>query len=265
MSNLNDISFQLLDGKVETRVWSAGTGSPVIYLHGANGFSWDPFLEELSQHHRIFAPEHPGSTNPDALKHFDDLWDLVLYYDELLDILAISSPVIMGHSFGAMVAAEIAATFPRRVGKLVLIAPTGLWLDDYPQPDFTLTAQDRLFSLTFADPNGPVASEMLAQMMPQSPEELGQVMLKMNMALASACHFLWPIPDKGLKKRLRRINCPSLLLWGAKDGLVPPAYGQAFKKAMRMAKLEVIEGAGHLPQLEQRARVVDMVRAFIAS
>jgi pimeloyl-ACP methyl ester carboxylesterase len=68
----------------------------------------------------VYAPEHPGTTvgDPDSVQHLDNLWDLVLYYYEILDQLGLQSVPIIGHSFGGMVAAELAANNPERVSKL---------------------------------------------------------------------------------------------------------------------------------------------------
>jgi pimeloyl-ACP methyl ester carboxylesterase len=77
---------------------------------------WDAFLDELACHHSVYAPEHPGTSpgDPDAVRAIDCLWDLVLYYYELLDGLGLESPGVVGYSFGGMVAAELAADEPRR-------------------------------------------------------------------------------------------------------------------------------------------------------
>ena len=120
--------------QINPKVQVAGSGPPVVFLHGAYGLTWDPFLDALAEKHTVYAPEHPGTTlgDPDGIKPLDNLWDLVLYYDELFDQLGLQNPTVIGHSFGGMVAAEIAANYPHRVGKLVLVSPIGLWRDDSP-------------------------------------------------------------------------------------------------------------------------------------
>ena len=125
---------ELRDGRFKIRTLQAGSGEPLLYVHGAGGLFWDPLLEALSATHRVIAPEHPGAGDSQGLEHVEDLWDLVLYYNELLDHLGVERATVVGHSFGGMVAAEIAATSPHRVDKLVLIAPIGLWRDDHPVP-----------------------------------------------------------------------------------------------------------------------------------
>lgn len=250
---------ELLDGKFKTRVLSAGDGEPLLFLHGAGGLVWDPFLDALAQRYRVLAPEHPGAGESQGVEHVHDLWDLVLYYGELLDALGIDATRVVGHSFGAMVAAELAATSPERVSKLILIAPIGLWRDDHPVPDISGMPPEELPALIFADPAGPVARAMPA-LDPTDPEAL----FRAAMTLASILQFIWPLPDKGLSKRLYRVKAPTLLVWGADDRLVHPTYGDDFAKAIAGARLEVVQGAGHLPQLEQFERVLPLVTDFLA-
>src|SRR5262245_44245756 len=109
-------------GRVPLRVHVAGDGPPVVFFHGPWGLTWGPFLDALARTATVYAPEHPGTTlgSPDAIHAVDTLWDLVLCYDELLDQLGVSEAVLAGHSFGAMVACEVAAQRPSRVRPLVL-------------------------------------------------------------------------------------------------------------------------------------------------
>jgi pimeloyl-ACP methyl ester carboxylesterase len=251
---------ELRDGRFKIRVLTAGGGNPVVFLHGAGGLFWDPLLDAVAAGHRVIAPEHPGAGDSQGLEHVEDLWDLVLYYNELLDTLDLPRVSLLGHSFGGMVAAEIAATNPERVDKLVLIAPIGLWLDDYPVPDISGMPRDRIPELVLADPQGPLAA-LLPAPDPSDPESL----FKAAMTMTSILQFIWPLPDKGLHKRLYRVKAPTLLLWGAQDRLVDPAYGDEFVNAIADARLEVIDGAGHLPQLEQAERTAASVTGFLGS
>jgi len=68
--------------------------------------------------------------------------------------------------------------------------------------------------------------------------------------LGSATKFLWPIPDRGLTRRLPYIEAPTLVLHGAQDGLIPPAYGQRLASLIPNAAFQVIEGAAHMPMIE---------------
>jgi pimeloyl-ACP methyl ester carboxylesterase len=252
------------DDRITTRVHRAGQGEPVVFLHGAAGLRWDPFLDGLAERFSVYAPEHPGTTlgDPDGIRALDDLWDLVLYYDELFDALGLEAPAVVGHSFGGMVAAEIAATLRGRVSKLVLISALGLWRDDEPIANFIVMTPEELVPYVVADPNGPVAATLLAA--PDLESEAGQTaVIQSTWSLACTGKFIWPIPDRGLRKRLHRITAPTLILWGHQDRLVKTVYADEFAGAIKGSRVEVLEGAGHLPQLEQPGRTLAAVTEFL--
>jgi len=251
---------ELRDGRFKIRVLTAGTGAPLLYLHGAGGLFWDPLMDALAGSFRVVAPEHPGSGESQGLEHLEDLWDLVLYYNELLDVLGIERATVLGHSFGGMVAAELAATSPHRVERLVLLAPLGLWRDDHPVPDLSGVPPSTLPELLLADPTGPVAA-MLPAPDPTDPEQL----LRASLTMASILHFTWPLPDKGLRKRLYRLRAPTLLVWGTEDRTVHPDYADDFAAEIADARVELIPGAGHLPQFEQFEATRAAVEAFLSS
>jgi pimeloyl-ACP methyl ester carboxylesterase len=249
---------ELQGGKWKTRVLSAGEGDPVVFLHGDSGLSWDPFLDGIAEGHRVIAPEHLGSGTSQGVEHLHDVLDLVLYYCELFDVLGVPTASLIGHSFGGMVAAEIAAINPERVRKLVLIAPLGLWRDDHPIPDISTITPKRLPRMLFADPNGPAASA-LAIPDASDPEALFQA----AMGMASVLQFIWPLPDKGLSRRLYRVKAETLVVWGRQDQLVDPIYGEEFASAVGNARLELVDDSGHVPQLEQFGQVLSLLTDFL--
>ncbi|HKA03137.1 MAG TPA: alpha/beta hydrolase [Acidimicrobiales bacterium] len=250
--------LELQDGKVVIRVLVAGDGPPVLFLHGAGGLMWDGLLEALAQHFTVYAPEHPGSGQSTGLDELHDLWDLVLHYNDVLDALDVRDAAVVGHAFGGMVAAELAANNPDRVSRLVLIAPFGLWRDDAPIPDMAAIPPARLPEVILADPNSPLAAFLTPRF--DDPDALFQAAMRM----ASILHFIWPIPDKGLSRRIHRVRAPTLLVWGTKDGLVPPVYAEEFTSRLRTAEVVMIDDAGHIPQLEQPDAVQARVLAFLS-
>ena len=263
MATIQDRTLSVWRDQVQCRVHIAGQGPPLVFLHGATGLRWDEFLDNLSQTHTVFAPEHPGTTpgDPDAIKPLDDLWDLVLYYYELFDQLELESPALVGHSFGGMVAAELAATDPKRVSKLVLISSIGLWRDDAPVKNWMSMPADDLNRELFYEPEGTVAKGILAQA--EDPEERLTNTIQSTWNLGCTGKFTWPIPDKGLKKRMHRIQAPTLVIWGQQDGIVPAIYAQEFTDRIANAKSEIVDRAAHVPQLEQLATVSQLVQDFL--
>src|SRR3989441_2473550 len=117
---IREETHSVWQGRVRIRVLSKARGPALVFFHGPWGLTWDPFLEELAQSFSVVAPEHPGTTPaaPDDIYHLDGLWDLVLCYDELLEALGLENAAFVGHSFGAMVACEVAAAYPRRARSL---------------------------------------------------------------------------------------------------------------------------------------------------
>jgi pimeloyl-ACP methyl ester carboxylesterase len=90
-----------------------------------------------------------------------------------------------------------------------------------------------------------------------------EALLERTQNLSAAGKFLWPIPDKGLKKRIHRISAPTLLVWGASDRLVPPVYGEAFLKRIARARLVVFNGASHMLPFENVDEVAKVVTDFL--
>ena len=247
--------------RVHLRVLSKGSGPALIYFHGPWGLTWDPFLDVLAQPFTVYAPEHPGTTPgaPDEIYQLDNLWDLVLCYDEMLEALGISSAVFVGHSFGGMMACEMAAAAPRRASELVLIDPIGFWRESDPVVNWMALDAPELRQRIFRDPNGEAARRLLGE----GDEAAARV--RLAWAMGATGKFIWPIPDKGLKKRIHRVKAPTLLLWGKEDRLVPPVYADEFSRRLPGARVQMVDQAGHAPHLEQPETVARMVREFVKS
>jgi pimeloyl-ACP methyl ester carboxylesterase len=247
--------------QVRMRVRSKGSGPALVFLHGPWGLSWDPFLDELARHFTVHAPEHPGTTPdaPDDVYRLDGLWDLVLCYDELLNALSLDSAAVIGHSFGGMMACELAAANPRRVHRLAMIDPLGFWRDKDPVVNWMMLNPGDLPAHVFHRPDGDAAKRMFGAVGEQDPA----TRLRMTWAMGTTGKFIWPLPDKGLKKRIHRVTAPSLLIWGANDRLVPPVYAEEFMKRLPDARLEVVAHAGHAPHLEHPQTVATLVTDFL--
>ncbi len=245
-----------------TRIIRKGSGKPLLFLHGLYGQEWSGFLDDLAASHDVIAPETPGTGNPDDLAAYDNIWDLLLFYDDLMRGLSIEHYDVVGHSFGGMVAAELAAAFPERVGHLVLIDALGLWRDDEPVGDWVATEPSKLTAMLYADPNSQAVTEHN-----KPPADLVEKMmagLRKGQATASASHFIWPIPDRGLSRRLYRLTMPTLIVWGKEDRFAPPVYASIFAEGISNARIVIIDGAGHSPHIEAREKTASAVNAFLA-
>ena len=251
-----------LDSGVPADVLRAGSGPALVYFHGRLGRIWNDYLDGLSEYFQVHAPLHPGVNDEDDLAAFDSVHDLALYYDDLLNALDIGEVVIVGHGFGGMVAAEYAAHFPGRVTRLVLIGSLGLWDDDEPVADIDAMDPDDHAACFFHDPESEVVQAYL-QPDASGPEARTQATLQRLALIAATNHFIWPIPDRNLSRRLHRIVSPTLLLWGAEDRYVPPRYGERFAKLIADSDVVRVARAGNHPHVEQPAEALRSTLRFL--
>jgi len=249
-------------GFVPNPVLSRGEGKPVVFLHGLFGQEWNGFLDDLAAARTVYAPAHAGSVDLGDLETLDGLWDLLIYYDDLFASLGLDRFDLVGHSFGGMMAAEFAAMFPDRIGKLVLIDALGLWNDSHPVADHLLSTPPVQTAMRFHDLGNAAVAEQIK--VPTEPGEVQAALVARFLALSSTSQFIHPIPDRGLRKRLRRIKAETLIVWGAEDRLTPRPYADEFAAGIKGSRTEIIANAGHTPHVEQRALVTDRVRAFLA-
>ncbi len=257
--------LRLWQGRIETEVEVTGSGPPLVYLHGPWGLGPDrAFVARLAGGNTVYAPKHPGTSrgDPESVHALEGWLDLMLYHGELLDQLKLSAPAVVGHSFGALVAAEFAAAAPKSVGRLVLIDPVGLWRDDLPVKNWMILNDKARRPSLFADPEGEAARRFFD--VPSDPAERVDTLAQSIWAQACSGKFVWPIADRGFKNRAHRVAAPTLIVWGKADRIIAPAYAQEFAGRIAGARIELIDQAGHLPHLEQSEAVAKAVRGFLA-
>ena len=249
-------------GTFEVDVWTAGEGPPLVFLHGVAGLpSWPDWLDGFAADYRVVAPVLPGFGESTGLDDLTDFLDLTLYHLDLFDTLGIERPTIVGHSLGGAIAAEIAAIANTSVSKLALVDPFGLWDDENPAADIFATTEKDTAQLSWADPEAALQRGLYK--IPDEVEEKKVAVIDRAKSLSTAGKFLWPIPDKGLRKRIHRIAAPTLLIWGGSDKIVPPSYGGLFQDLIVGSRLVTIPDAGHYPMLEQPDAFVAALREFL--
>ena len=238
----------------------------LVLLHGLQdcAANWDGAADRLEDRYRVVTLDLRG--HGDSGRSAEGAYSQADFSNDigrLLKGLDLGPAVLVGHSFGGMVAAEVAATNPKRVSKLVLLSSIGLWRDDTPVKNWMSMAPEALVKEVFYEPNSPLAKRIFG--LPEDPEERVTAQIQGTWNLACTGKFVWPIPDKGLKKRLHRIQAPTLVVWGQHDGLVPPIYAQEFTDRIAGSRAEIIDKASHVPQLEQLETVSRIVQDFLKS
>ena len=254
---------ELGQGRAPVEVWQAGQGTPLVFLHGAGGLMPDDrFFQALAAQFYVHAPLLPGYGGSEGEDELKDMLDTTLHTGDVIDALGLTGAALVGHSMGGMIAAELAALAPNDVSRLALIAPAGLWLDDHPVEDLFAKLPFELPELLFHD----VAlgeSLLTAGLDLEDPAFLSEFLIGNARRLGMAGKLLFPIPDRGLSRRLHRIKVRTLILWGASDRLISPVYGDAFAAAIPNSELEIVAEAGHLVTLEKPGRVVDAIATLV--
>jgi pimeloyl-ACP methyl ester carboxylesterase len=244
-----------------TVIMHGGDGPPFVYLHSTLGesFMWLPFYQTWSKQFRVLVPTHPGFGASGGFEQIDTIEDMAFHYVELFDALGLDEVNLGGVSLGGWIAAEFAARWPERVKRLWIADAPGLWVDDEPLPDMFryMRQPDKMRELIFHDPQSAVAQMVF----PENPDD--ERRMKGYQALTVLARLVWERPyDPKLAQRLHRVRCPVLLVWGAKDRLVPPSYGEAYRKHLPQAELKLIPDCGHMPMFEREAEFVDIVAKF---
>jgi pimeloyl-ACP methyl ester carboxylesterase len=239
-----------------------GEGQPFVYLHSALGETiWLPYLEQWAQQFEVFAPAHPGFAMSQGFDLIADIEDMAFHYLELFDALGLEKVNLGGVSLGGWIAAEFAVRWPERVRRLWLANAPGLWLDD--QPFFPLFRYaenaDAIRNALFHDP----ASYQATMIIKDRKQLNEETLLSVYQSMTVLARLVWERPyDPKLARRLHRITCPTLILAGEGDRLVPPAYAEEYHRLIPGSRLHLFKECGHLPMFEKEAEFVDVVATF---
>jgi len=245
---------------VDLQILRGGAGPPLLLLHGLGPVEPDaPVLELLAAHAEILAPTHPGFGHAPRPDDFETVYDLVRLYLDLLDHLSYAKVTLMGLSFGGWLAAEIAATCPHRLDKLVLVGAVGIKVSDRETPDILDLFNTAPAVVERRRWHGP------AKWAPDYDAMSDDALVAHARNRDALCLYAWDpyMHNPRLKRWLPRIAVPTLALWGASDGVVKPAYGRAYSALIPGARFEVIEAAGHHPEIEQSVAFAERVVAFL--
>jgi pimeloyl-ACP methyl ester carboxylesterase len=263
-TKITERAVDVANGRIKLRFKVGGEGPPLIYFHAAGGLLWDPFLFRMAEHYTVYAPEFPGTSagDPYAIHQIDDVWDAVLAYEEAIRGLGLDQPpVAIAQSFGGMLSLEVSASYPGIFAKHVVLDPVGLWREDAPVSNWMEASPPALAAMLFKDPSSPAAQAMLT--LPEDPEAAVKAQAALVWALGCTGKLCWPIPDRGLHKRLHRIKTPTLIVWGADDGLAPVVYAEEFHRRIAGSQVAIVPNSGHIPEVEQLDTTLDLVRRFL--
>jgi pimeloyl-ACP methyl ester carboxylesterase len=245
---------------VDLEVVRRGDGPTIVFLHGFHPLDPDSrFLNMLSRRTTVLAPSHPGFGDSIRPSDFETVYDLVHLYRELLDNLPDGKVTLVGASFGGWLAAEIAAACPHRLDRLVLIDALGIKVSDRETPDILdvfNTHPDIVRRRSWHNPESAA---------PDFNAISDEALIRHARDWEALCLYAWEpyMYNPHLKRWLGRIALPTLVLWGASDGVVSPDYGGGYAALIPNARFALIEAAGHHPEIEQPDALAERIIDFI--
>jgi pimeloyl-ACP methyl ester carboxylesterase len=245
---------------IELEALRRGAGHPMLLLHGFDTVDAEaPFLDLVGRRAEITAPSSPGFGHSPRPEDFDTVYDLVHLYLAALDALPGGKATLLGFSFGGWLAAEVAAACSHRIDRLILVDPVGIKIGDRETPDILdifNRSPDEVRRRSWHDP------DRFAPDFNAMSDEALVVHARNREAL---CLYAWDpyMYNPQLPRWLGWIKVPTLVLWGASDGVVGPDYGRAYAKLIPGARFEPIERAGHHPEIEQPAAFAERVGRFL--
>jgi pimeloyl-ACP methyl ester carboxylesterase len=237
-----------------------GAGRPLLFLHAGEGLAPErPWLDLLARRYRVIAPSHPGWGSSPLIDGMGSVDDLAYLYLDLANELGLEDAVLVGACFGGWVAAEIMVRSSARFSRLVLVDPLGVKFGGREERDIAdmhALPREQYLKRCWADP---AQGDVDFTQLPES--ELAAIVRGRE---AFALYGWKPyMHNPRLKRWLHRIDRPTLLLWGAEDRIVTPAYGEHWQQAIPGARLDLIAQAGHFPHWEQPQAFVDKLAAFV--
>lgn len=247
---------------------------PLLLLHGTSAslHTWEGWVADLKRTRRVISVDLPGfgltGPFPDGdyrIAHY------TAFLDALLDRLQVPPVVVAGNSFGGQLAWELAVAKPARVSRLILVDAAG-----YPRQSSSVPIG---FRLAQAPALAPLMARLLPRRMIESSvqnvygdatrvtdelvERYYQLTLRAGNRQALVQRFQ-QAPAGDSQALIRQVRQPTLILWGGRDGLIAPANAERFKADIAGSRLVIFEQLGHVPQEEDPALTLPVVRGFLA-
>ncbi|HEY2258431.1 MAG TPA: alpha/beta fold hydrolase [Solirubrobacteraceae bacterium] len=259
----------------------AGQGPPVVLIHGVAGRAaqWDQVVQLLAAKHTVVAPDLLGHGESAKPRGDYSLGSHASGIRDLLVGLNIARASVVGHSLGGGIAMQFAYQFPERCERLVLVSSGGLGGEVHPLLRAATLPGSELVLPVLAHPRvldvASVIPRALGRMGLRTRPDLtemarGYQSLSNAEARSAFIHTLRSVIDP----TGQRINAsdrlylaskmPSLIVWGQRDRIIPVAHAQPAHQGMPGSRLELFEGAGHFPQLDDPLRFARTLEAFFA-
>lgn len=258
----------------------SGSGPVVLFIHGILGSQrqFEHLVDTMDDDHRVVLPDLFG--HGDSAKPLGDysLSAHAAAMRDLLDHLGVERVTLVGHSLGGGIAMQFFYLFPERVKRLVLVSSGGLGREvSVLLRAATLPGAEQVLGVVAS---GPVLSRV---------EALGRSASRLGWKPGADVGAIWK-GFSSLKDRESRraflsttravidiggqsisahdhlegaLPLPTMIVWGSKDHMIPASHALSVEKELPDCRVEIFEGAGHFPHLDDPERFARILREFI--
>jgi pimeloyl-ACP methyl ester carboxylesterase len=254
-----------------------GEGPAIVFVHGLSG-SWPNWLEQLpafARNHRVIAMDLPGFGHSPMPVERITISGYARILDNLLETLEVSAATLVGNSMGGFVSAELAINFPERVEHLVLVSPAGISTRGYRAYLPTLHSFGRVLASGTARvaanadtiARRPRLRGVALSTLTRHPIRLPAPLTAETLRGAGKVGFveaLEALSAYSIRDCLPEIACPTLIVWGEDDRIVPVRDADVFAEMIPGSRKVVVEDTGHLAMLERPAAFNELLEDFLS-
>jgi pimeloyl-ACP methyl ester carboxylesterase len=276
-----EVSFERvkLHGR-ESGYLVGGEGPVLLLIHGMAGTceNWRSVIEPLARNHTVIAPDLPGHGLSAGGPGDYSLGNLASGLRDLLLVLGHERATLVGHSLGGGIAMQFSYQFPEMVERLVLVSSGGLGLEVSPVLRAAALPGADLFIAATATTGQKIGGAI--------GRGLSKVGMKPAADVAEVARGYGSLAEPDRRKAFlatlrsvvgtegQRVSAtdrfylaeavPVLIVWGARDPIIPVGHGEDAHRALPGSRLEIFDGVGHLPQIEQPSRFITVLEDFLA-
>jgi len=255
-------SEQIKVGELDIHYYTGGQGEPLVVVHGGTGGAgeWLQSMTELCAHYRIYVPDLPGFGRSQPMDDNHGISDFVDFLEDFTGSLGLKRFHLVGHSVGGGIALRFAVKFPHKIGKLVLVSSMSV-------------GKGIAFWI------GLLSSSVVCRYMGRGAVALLEVVKWLVNAVYAPLKFVNPLPlatiilgasmtvlreqATGLVNQFSTLMIPTLLVWGAKDPIVPVGNAYAAAQLIPHCQLHVFEDGGHSVHKQKVKELAHLLTNFL--
>ena len=271
-------SWVTVEGR-PVNVIDLGDGPAIVFVHGLSG-SWPNWLEQLpvfARGHRVIAMDLPGFGHSPMPRERITISTYARILDGLLETLGVTAATLVGNSMGGFVSAELAIAYPQRVERLVLVSAAGIStyrhrdverIEPYLRRVAPMVAAYTGWTAARSDwvARRPGLRNLTLGLVTRHPSRLPAPLAAEQLRGAGKPGFMQALRaniDYPVKERLPEIACPTLIVWGGEDRVIPVRDASVFEELIPNSRKMIFDGTGHMPMLERPAAFNALLSEFV--